>query len=76
MKFVFQESRGLIKLDLSWNGFEDEGAIAMAAALSENKSLEELNVACNRITPEGFMKLCQAFQTNDTLTCIRVRLLF
>ena len=41
------------KLDLSWNGFADEGAAAMGKALKTNSTLKELDLSHNRITKSG-----------------------
>jgi len=40
-------------LDLSWNGFADEGAMAMGEALKSNNSLTWLDLSYNRITDRG-----------------------
>jgi len=42
--FVVQENISLRAVDLTFNGFGGEGAVALGRALKENASLEELNV--------------------------------
>lgn len=41
---LFQGNIFLRSVDLSFNGFGKEGAVALAQALRENEVLEELNV--------------------------------
>ena len=47
--FYLQNNRGLVELDLSWNGFGNEGAAAIGEALKYNSSLEVLDLSNNRI---------------------------
>lgn len=54
-------------LDLSWNGFGNEGALAMGEALKFNNSLVHLNLNNNRVTNEGIGMLCKGLEANDTL---------
>lgn len=57
----------MTKVNLSWNGFENEGAEALGKALAHNVILQELHVKCNRIGPPGFAKLCAMLKDNTTL---------
>lgn len=40
-------------LDLSWNGFSDEGAAAMAEVIKANNTMTNLDISHNRISSEG-----------------------
>lgn len=68
-----QENNKLIKLNLSWNGFENDGAEALGKALVHNVMLEELHLKCNRIGPAGFAKLCGSLKDNNSLKRLYVR---
>ena len=54
-------------MNLSWNGFENEGAEALGKALTHNMLLQELRLECNRVGPQGFGKLCTFLKDNNTL---------
>ncbi|XP_019742709.1 uncharacterized protein LOC109526105 isoform X3 [Hippocampus comes] len=54
-------------LDLSWNGFGNEGALAIGEALKFNRTLVHLNLNNNRITNGGVSMLCRGLEYNDTL---------
>ena len=41
---IFQENSSLKAMDLSWNGFGNDGALAIGEALKENSSLIELDL--------------------------------
>ena len=43
--FRFQQNVLLQKINLSWNGFSKDGAMALGDALKVNTSLEELDVS-------------------------------
>lgn len=62
----------LTHLDLSWNGFSNEGALAMGEALKFNNTLVHLNLNNNRITNEGVGMLCRGLEFNDTLQVLLV----
>lgn len=62
----------LKRLDLSWNGFGNEGALALGEALKFNNTLVHLNLNNNRITNEGVGMLCRGLQVNDTLRVLKV----
>ena len=59
-------------LDLSWNGFGNEGALAMGEALKFNSTLVHLNLGNNRLTNEGVGMLCRGLEFNDTLRVLLV----
>lgn len=61
-------------MDLSWNGFSNEGALALGEALKFNNTLVHLNLNNNRITDEGVSMLCKGLEANDTLRVLKVRL--
>lgn len=63
---------GLKHLDLSWNGFGNEGALALGEALKFNNTLVHLNLNNNRITNEGVGMLCRGLEHNDTLQILQV----
>lgn len=69
-----QENISLKKLDLSWNGFGDEGALAMAEALKFNSSVEYVDLSNNRVTDEGALVLSKGLEVNDVLTTLKVSL--
>ena len=50
-------------LDLSWNGFADEGAMAMGEALKTNNTLCSLDLRYNRISERGTLLLSTLFIT-------------
>lgn len=54
-------------LDLSWNGFGNEGALAVGEALKFNNTLVHLNLSNNCLTNEGVRMLCRGLEYNETL---------
>ncbi len=63
----------MLKLNLAWNGFENEGADMMGNALMHNVMLQELDMRCNRIGNSGFANLCLGLKDNTTLKRLIVR---
>lgn len=59
-------------LDVSWNGFGNEGVLALGEALKYNNTLVHLNLNNNRITNEGVGMLCKGLEFNDTLRVLLV----
>lgn len=59
-------------LDLSWNGFGNEGALALGEALKFNNTVVQLNLNNNRLTDEGVSGLCRGLEFNDTLRVLWV----
>ena len=70
----FQVNVTLKYLDLSWNGFGNEGALALGEALKFNNTLVHLDLNNNRITNEGVGSLCKGLEANDTLRVLLVRM--
>ena len=68
----FQNNIRCRKLDLSWNGLGDAGALAIAKALQENRQLRDLDLSSNRISPQGILQLKKVFRKNETLQTLRV----
>jgi len=58
-------------LDLSWNGFADDGAAAVGDSLRENNTLLELDLSNNRISTKGALRLSEGLKVNDTLKILR-----
>ena len=63
----------LKSLDLSWNGLDSVGGLAVADALMVNQSLLELDISGNRLTQEVANKMAKVLTTNDTIKVLRVR---
>ena len=61
------------KINLSWNGFGTEGAVALGKALAHNVMLEELDMRCNRIDPSGIASFFTCFKDNTTLKKLYVK---
>lgn len=59
-------------LDLSWNGFEDDGARALCDALKGNNTLTELNIRNNRISTVGAAHIARGLEGNNTLEILKV----
>ena len=67
-----QDNIGLKKLNLAWNGFGEEGAIALAVAL-RHCTLTRLDVTNNRIGSEGYGCLVKSLRDNEYLKELIVR---
>ncbi len=59
-------------LDLSMNGFEDDGARALCDALRGNNTLTELNIRNNRISTVGAAHIARGLEGNCTLEVLKV----
>lgn len=59
-------------LNLSWNGFGNEGAFALGEALKVNSVLTELDISNNHINNEGAIKLCKGLEMNGSLRILKV----
>ena len=64
--YSFQDNIGMKVLNVSWNGFGEEGAIAMGTAL-KTCTLVELDMTNNRIGAEGFVTMIKSLKNNDDL---------
>lgn len=59
-------------LDLSWNGFSNEGAKALGDALKENSTLTVLDLSSNRINTIGADHLAKGLSQNESLKVLKV----
>ena len=59
-------------LDLSWNGFEDDGARALCDSMRVNNTLTELNIRNNRISTVGAAHIARGLEGNNTLEVLKV----
>ena len=59
-------------LSLSWNGLHSPGVNALAKALGKNTTLEELDIASNRIDDELLVTLANGLKKNSTLKTLKV----
>ena len=60
-------------INLSWNGFADDGAAVLAKALASNETLLQLDVSCNRISTDGLVLLAEGIKANRRLTVLKVQ---
>ena len=60
------------ELNISWNGFGDEGAKMVGEALKFNSSLESLDLSNNRIGAKGVFALADGLGNNNTLKTLKV----
>lgn len=73
ISFLSLEVNGTLKiLDLSWNGFGNEGALALGEALKVNNVLVQLDISTNHINNEGAEKLCKGLEVNGNLRILKV----
>uniref|UniRef100_A0A674JVG9 Leucine rich repeat containing 74A n=1 Tax=Terrapene triunguis TaxID=2587831 RepID=A0A674JVG9_9SAUR len=67
------EVNGTLKiLDLSWNGFGNEGALALGEALKLNNILVQLDISSNHINNEGAGKLAKGLEVNGNLKILKL----
>lgn len=59
-------------LDLSWNGLEDPGCVALADALAENAGLHTLDLSNTRLGPAACAPLAKALRRNGALQMLFV----
>lgn len=71
-RIIFQENTGIKYLDLSMNGFQEEGARALETMLRENHTLLELDISFCRIPLGGSPSIAAGIQNNDTLEKLNV----
>lgn len=62
--------------NLSWNGFGEDGGLAIADALLSNTTLKDLDISNNRLTYPVAVRLSRALLTNDSLERLKVVHLF
>ncbi|KAH0620474.1 hypothetical protein JD844_020982 [Phrynosoma platyrhinos] len=66
-------ANGTLKiLNLAWNGFGNEGALALGEALKVNMVLTELDISNNHINNEGTVKLCKGLELNGSLRILKM----
>lgn len=58
---------------MAWNGFHMEGCKALNKALVVNRTLNELNVSCNRIDKKCLDELLKGLIKNEGIEIFRVR---
>lgn len=58
--------------NLSWNGFGEEGGLALADALLSNTTLKDLDISNNRLTYSVAAKLSKALLVNESLEKLKV----
>ncbi|KAG8538876.1 hypothetical protein GDO81_021859, partial [Engystomops pustulosus] len=59
-------------LDLSYNGFGNDGAAALGEALKVNNVLEEINISNNRIALQGAVRFALCVKENKTLRVLKM----
>ena len=72
MSTFHQENLSIKRLDVSWNGFGNEGSLAMAEALKFNSTLQWLDMSNNRIADEGALLISKGLEVNDSLKILKV----
>lgn len=60
-------------LDLSWNGFEDKGAVGISDAL-KHCVLQDLDLSSNRISAEGSLRIIASLRNNNDLKTLKVQI--
>lgn len=60
-------------LDLSMNGFGNEGAAALGDVLRLNSFLAHLDVSSNNIGSEGISKISKGLEVNESLKVLKVK---
>ena len=59
-------------MNLAWNGFYLEGSKALAHVLEKNRTLQELDLTCNRINTACLDYLLKGLKQNRSLHILRV----
>jgi Ran GTPase-activating protein (RanGAP) involved in mRNA processing and transport len=67
------EASSLLRLNLSWNCINDDGAIALADVLRSNSKLESLDLSNNAIGNDGFNALIDALPYDIALKELHMR---
>lgn len=73
--FSLQENVRLTICDLSWNGFGEDGGLAIADALISNTSIKDIDLSSNRLTLAVAQRLAKALSSNETLEVLKVSML-
>ena len=69
---MLQKNEELRQLNLSWNGFGDEGALSIGKALETNNFLDEIDLSSNRIGYDSCVGLSKALKVNTNLKALLV----
>ncbi|KXJ29878.1 Leucine-rich repeat-containing protein 74A [Exaiptasia diaphana] len=73
LPFKMAQSNCTLKtINLSYNGFTDDGALALGEAIKFNNTLIELDISNNRITNLGAMCLSKGIESNNTLEVLKI----
>lgn len=59
-------------VNASWNGLDDEGAMAFSDCLANNAVLTELDISRSRIGNMGYAQVMRALKKNEDLEVLRV----
>ena len=65
--FVLQTNVRLHRVNLAWNGFDNESAEALAETITENTTLKELDLTGNRLSDQAIVLLAEGLERNDGL---------
>ena len=65
----------MTKCNLSWNGIENEGALALADAIKTTDILKELDISNTRMNTEAAINFAKGLAVNETLLVLRVSLI-
>jgi len=57
---------------LSFNGFSNDGAVALGEAIRANNTLTELDISNNRITAQGALCIAKGLEGNNTLEVLKI----
>ena len=69
---LYEEYSHLMNGTVEATGISDAGAVALAQALHDNSTVQELNLSNNSISDAGAVALAQAVHHNSTLKCLRL----
>uniref|UniRef100_A0A8C8VDT6 Leucine rich repeat containing 74A n=1 Tax=Pelusios castaneus TaxID=367368 RepID=A0A8C8VDT6_9SAUR len=72
-EYLWGPVNGTLKiLDLSWNGFGNDGALALGEALKLNNILVQLDISNNHINNDGAGKLSRGLEVNGNLKILKL----
>ena len=74
--YILQKNEELHQLNLSWNGFGDDGALAISKSLETNNFIDHLNLSSNRIGYDSCIGLAKALRCNTSLKVLSVSLFY
>jgi len=69
---VVKTSPSLTRVNLSYNGLSDDGAVALGRCARLNKTIRDLDVSNNRISATGAKVFAAGLKKNDCLEILRV----